>query len=1056
MKKSILKKLLVGLLALSSLFAVGCTIDDGGSSSSGGSDVIDKTEDNLVSSFEEYYDCYHLWTKSNEKWRAERNRDQQYITDGEFSIKAMKGWNPTGEASRFSMGVPLTRKDGLAHDDFTNVISYTFDVFNITESSITISTAPAKIKGFYNCKNATEEATVVDAGEKTTITYNVNRVELDYGIGLTELTHLLVRVSGVDPVVYFDNFRVHYGEEEYIRPVLSDAITPGRGLVSAVMLDDSYAGGIGDGQDVRALAFDEKYGTVLKWNSNSNGSNFPNPRIYFRDTTVVGCDYIKFLIKIVPHVGYENVPAEVSIWLNQEKGKVSKENEGNTLASHCADWTTVTFEVKDNPKAFLEAANANGICLVTHNNGTMPFYFDVYIAAVECGYYGLESDGSVMDLTAKYYGVSAATITPTGNNEAVEIKNLKQWVPISGKLSLTMSKDGYEDRFVTIDVNAAAHEHAWEQMTNVELHWEECPCGEKKGEKAHQYDSDGYCEICGFENPLTHEHDFQYVVDGDRHWLECRCGEKQDSAMHDFSDGDCVCGRKPQLQSGAYMKAGTDLKNSYATGIWANGVAAGKDLREMVEDPVYGTVLKWTGSSGSTGFYQPRVYFNATNAQGYDYVKFIIKVVPHAGFEDVAGNMTIYMNETLGQMTYENNGTTYVSNVLTWGTVRFDAINNASAFENSATKGIGLTVYGKADFDFDVYIAAVQWGNYDEENPAPAPQNKIIKENALSNSYAAGIWSGGVAAGRDIRTLVDDAMYGSVLKWTGSSGGGFANPRIYFNNTNAQEYDYVKYTIKVVPHASFESVAASMKLYMNSDLGTITYANDGTTYASDALDWITVRFDAVNNVAAFENSATKGVGLTIHGQATFDFDVYIAAVELGYYDAENPAPVKKSTIISGATLYNSYAAGINTTGAAAGRDIREMIDDDTYGSVLKWSVSGSAGFNGPRLYFNNTTTQGYDYVKVTFKVEYDASFATVAEGIFVGLNRTADATTKENGGTTYVSSATDWITVTFDATDNPEAFADALTKGVGFTIHCNAVFDCQVYIASIECGYYND
>lgn len=123
------------------------------------------------------------------------------------------------------------------------------------------------------------------------------------------------------------------------------------------------------------------------------------------------------------------------------------------------------------------------------------------------------------------------------------------------------------------------HEHAWSPKSDGTNHWEECECGEKRNEAAHQLswvstdasnhwqkcdcgytttpaahsdgdDADELCDACGRN---LHQHDYSIVKsDAINHWNECSCGEKQTASVHvdeknnqtnaDGADGKCdVC-----------------------------------------------------------------------------------------------------------------------------------------------------------------------------------------------------------------------------------------------------------------------------------------------------------------------------------------------------------------------------------------------------------------------------------------------------------------------------------------------------------------------------------
>ena len=504
---------------------------------------------------------------------------------------------------------------------------------------------------------------------------------------------------------------------------------------------------------------------------------------------------------------------------------------------------------------------------------------------------------------------------------------------------------------------------------------------------------------------------------------------------------------------------GDDLLSSYAAGI-----SDGKDIRTMENDAKYGKVLKWV--SNSSTMYNPRIYFkNTTDAAKYDYVKLTLKVVPHEGYENVMNSARIGLNENAGNTTKENGGATYADDLAEWTTITFDAIDNASAFTNFETKGIALTTHneGRQKFYCDVYVAAVECGYYDLDLTPPDRTVTYDAATLKKSSAAAGISSECVAAGgaKDVQTLVTDDTYGTVLKWTGGSGASsYFAPRLNLKNVNATAFDYVKFTVKLVPYAGFEETAKGIKIWLNEDRGQTTYENGGTTYADDLAEWTTIRFDAINNAAAFEQSAdsSKGVVFTVRCNARFDFDVYIAKVELGYYNAENPAPAYQPTVYDAATLNsNAVAGGQLAAGASAGRDVRVLEDDATYGKVIKWTSSGGNGFDNPRLFFNDikgSFVNDFDYIQFTVKiVPIGETSQANASSLQVCMNRQTSSVSKEFGKT-YISNCAEWTTLTFDKADNAASFEHAVTNGLCFNFYANKVIDCYVYIAKVEMGVY--
>ena len=97
------------------------------------------------------------------------------------------------------------------------------------------------------------------------------------------------------------------------------------------------------------------------------------------------------------------------------------------------------------------------------------------------------------------------------------------------------------------------HTHTWSQSyeTNATHHWHVCMvsgCSEKNGYAEHNF-AVGDC-VCGKKKPYdghTHAWSQSYETNDTHHWQSCTvsgCSEKNGYAEHDYSNGDCVCGKK--------------------------------------------------------------------------------------------------------------------------------------------------------------------------------------------------------------------------------------------------------------------------------------------------------------------------------------------------------------------------------------------------------------------------------------------------------------------------------------------------------------------------------
>ena len=97
-----------------------------------------------------------------------------------------------------------------------------------------------------------------------------------------------------------------------------------------------------------------------------------------------------------------------------------------------------------------------------------------------------------------------------------------------------------------------AHDIADAWASDGTNHWHECTiCGLKEEEAAHEPGAEATeftaqtCTICGKELVAALGHSFSeaWNSDGENHWRDCACGEKGDLAKHTYADGFCtVCG----------------------------------------------------------------------------------------------------------------------------------------------------------------------------------------------------------------------------------------------------------------------------------------------------------------------------------------------------------------------------------------------------------------------------------------------------------------------------------------------------------------------------------
>lgn len=93
---------------------------------------------------------------------------------------------------------------------------------------------------------------------------------------------------------------------------------------------------------------------------------------------------------------------------------------------------------------------------------------------------------------------------------------------------------------VTVLVACDSHEHNYDQTgSDAEGHWNYCKEDNAIDEtsRAEHVDanSDGKCDVCGYEIPHTHEYNVA-KNDDSYHWKECSCGERDKSTIASHAD----------------------------------------------------------------------------------------------------------------------------------------------------------------------------------------------------------------------------------------------------------------------------------------------------------------------------------------------------------------------------------------------------------------------------------------------------------------------------------------------------------------------------------------
>ena len=175
----------------------------------------------LLNSFENYYDCYDFHYSG--KFRMDFVNSENAVTDGDKAIQLTYDAVDKDQSTSMSVGVPLSELSGTENNyrDFSNMSHVTFDVYNASETEVTVATSIMKKVIGYGYANT--QAITVAANTKATVTYSVNRYEIYYSLGIAGGTHVNVGVSGTNPVVCIDNMRLHYVEDDFVEPEMTIA-----------------------------------------------------------------------------------------------------------------------------------------------------------------------------------------------------------------------------------------------------------------------------------------------------------------------------------------------------------------------------------------------------------------------------------------------------------------------------------------------------------------------------------------------------------------------------------------------------------------------------------------------------------------------------------------------------------------------------------------------------------------------------------------------------------------------------------------------------------------
>lgn len=209
------RKKLIGILSLALCLSFSATVFAACSENSSETMTEEQPSEVLLNSFESYSEVYDFYYSG--AFNFSFNSDAAYVTEGENAVcyKADPVNADTVTANTF--GVPLYNLAGdKNYRDFTKLQRITYDVYNASESEITLATSIMQKK--VGVMNSNAQIVTVGAGEKATVTYSVNGYEIFYSLGIDGPTHVNINITGIDPCVYFDNMVLHYGTQTFTAP----------------------------------------------------------------------------------------------------------------------------------------------------------------------------------------------------------------------------------------------------------------------------------------------------------------------------------------------------------------------------------------------------------------------------------------------------------------------------------------------------------------------------------------------------------------------------------------------------------------------------------------------------------------------------------------------------------------------------------------------------------------------------------------------------------------------------------------------------------------------
>lgn len=209
------RTLTVGLLLSSMLLATSCNVQKPEEQTEKEEGFVSEV---LLNSFENYYDCYDFYHSG--EFEINFVKEPTLVSDGERAMQLSSDVKNAGEVTTMTVGVPLASVDGTGknHRDFSKMNRITFDVYNESEQDVIVSTSIMQRKIGYMYTNT--QSVTLEAKSKTTVTYEVNRYEIFYALGIAGPSHVNLSFKGEDALVSVDNLRLHYTEDEFVAPTV--------------------------------------------------------------------------------------------------------------------------------------------------------------------------------------------------------------------------------------------------------------------------------------------------------------------------------------------------------------------------------------------------------------------------------------------------------------------------------------------------------------------------------------------------------------------------------------------------------------------------------------------------------------------------------------------------------------------------------------------------------------------------------------------------------------------------------------------------------------------